>query len=335
MQTGIKLLIAAVLSLSVGVAFAAPLYVVDMNAIDVVPYPEPPKGPFADITLDMLYANLTINPNSEQKGCTDISYFVVVNVTNNYNDWVKIIGVQVDAEAQNYNKAVKESGTAALGRGWDAAGAWVDGKWYNLTWVPNKEGFYGPFEENSTGYWMQGVQIYEQYVNYKLSFTRMNMNGTWVDVTGRIEVERPAAWPPTNPVKPGTFFHDIKFLNTGFLTGIERHSVDVACGAPGISDMWAPNESRLIAFSDERAVPNRYYAPEKIEQLKTGETTFHVSTTSQVNGTVPRDSTATAYKTMQIKLDITQDGYLYNNILSENQVFVVDQQGEVSIKPRS
>jgi hypothetical protein len=321
--------------LSIGVAFATPLYIVDMDTTEIVPYPEPPKGPFADITLDLLYANFTINPNAEQKSFTDMSYFVVVNITNNYNDWVKIIGAQVDAEAEDYRIAVKESGTGTEGRGWNAAGAWVDGKWYNLTWVPNKEGFYGPFEENSTGYWMQGVQIYEEYKNYKLSYTRMNMNGTWVDVTGRIDVERPAGWPPTNPVRPGTFFLDIKFFNTDFLMLSNPHTVNVARGAPNVSDMWAPKESRLIAFFDQRQVLSKYYPTEKVDQLKASQITFHLSATSQVNGTVPRDSSTVAYKAVQVDLSPTKEGYLYTGILSDNQFFVVDQLGEVSIKDRS
>jgi hypothetical protein len=82
MKTGIKLLIAAVLSLSVGVAFAAPLYVTDMN---IKPFPRMPQGPTADSTISVVYANFSISPGNTLYGDTATSflnYEVVLNVTN-------------------------------------------------------------------------------------------------------------------------------------------------------------------------------------------------------------------------------------------------------------
>jgi len=142
---------------------------------EIKPFPEPlPEGPTADISIDVLYANLSLQTNSERESLTDLSYFVVLNITNNSDDWAKVIGLTFDAETQNYTKVEdNEDSRIELGRGWDAEGAWVDGKYYNLTWVPNKEGFYGPFEPDSEGCWMEGVQIYELYVNYELAYTHM------------------------------------------------------------------------------------------------------------------------------------------------------------------
>jgi hypothetical protein len=56
MKNSIKLIIAAVLSLSVGVAFAAPLYVADM---DIRPFPR--MQGVADASISVVYANFTIS----------------------------------------------------------------------------------------------------------------------------------------------------------------------------------------------------------------------------------------------------------------------------------
>ncbi len=99
MQTGIKLLLAAVLSLSVGVAFATPLYIADMN---IKPFPRNPEGPKADTSISVVYANFTISPantytvppnsimNSSISTST-LNYEIVLNVTNLSN-----LGAQIE-----------------------------------------------------------------------------------------------------------------------------------------------------------------------------------------------------------------------------------------------
>jgi len=339
MKIGTNLILIGILSMLIGSAFASPLLISELG--EIRPYNEPlPKGPTADISIDVLYANLSLETNFEIETLTDLSYFVVLNITNNSDDWAKIVGLTFTAETQNYTKVgdnSKSTGESTTIRGWDAEGAWVDGEWYNLTWVPNKEGFYGPFEPDSEGYWMEGVQIREKYVNYKFVYTHMNMNGTWVDVSGRINVTRPLGWPPTEPVTDGTFFSEIIFLGGGEFSDKEVAGLQIPTAAPsGFSNLWAPHQSRLIALSDERKVPSKHYEPSKLEQLKTGEISFHTSLQSQLNGTITWDSSAVAEETKQVQLEITEDGYLYNIILSEDQMFVMDSFGvEVFIEPRN
>ncbi|MCW4005451.1 MAG: hypothetical protein NWF04_02470 [Candidatus Bathyarchaeota archaeon] len=334
MQHETKILIAAILSISLGVTAASPLLMSKIDFSTIRQYPEPPKGPYADISIDVLYANFSINPSSMPDRFTGISYFTVVNITNNSNETAKIMAVACDAKTPNYNKPA-ESGWRS-GRGWDAEYAWVDGKYYNITWVPNNEEFskHGPFEENSTGYWMEGVMIYEEYADGKYDFTRMNMNGTWVDVTGRIDVERPSDWPPTF-AGPETYYQHQKTLSSDFPSDLDMHGITSMTGTPnGFNQLWAPNESRLLALFDDREVPNRYYDPEKIEQL-TGDIIFHASLSSYINDTVPRDTHAFAENTIQFQWEQTSDGYVYDNVSMADKVFVVDQYGEVIIQPRS
>ena len=288
----------------------------------------------------MLYANFSINPNSERETLIDLSYFVVLNVTNISDDWANITGVQFDAEIPNYTMHEDNSfgnAIAKVMRGWDAEGAWVDGKYYNLTWVPNKEGFLGPFEPDSEGYWMEGVQIKEEYVNYELSYTRMNMNGTWVDVTGRIEYPPLAGWPPTK-LSDGTIFSEIKFLRGGEFLRPEGavSGLQVPTGVPiDFNECWAPHQSRLIALTGVRSVPSKYYEPSKLEKLETEKILLTASVTGHLNSSTIWDSSATTENTMHVQLETTENGYLFST-LPDGQLLVMDSFGvEVFIEPRN
>jgi len=329
----------------IGTAFASPLLISELEIGEIKPFREPPKGPTADISVDLLYANFSINPNSERETLTDISYFVVLNVTNNSDEWANVTAVQVDAEVPNYTMTEDDSmGTSRteIGHGWTAEGTWVDGKWYNLTWVPNKpgkygeNGFVGPYEQDSEGCWIEGVQIYELYVNYELAYTRMNMNGTWVDVTGRIEVTRPSGWPPNEPVTDGTIFSEIKFLRGGTFHNPEVAGLQVPVGVPlEFDECWAPHQSRLIMLTDARSVPIKYFEASKLEKLETEKVLFTATVQGHLNSSTIWDSSAVTEETIEVQLDVTEDGYVYST-MPEDQMFVMDSFGvEAFIEPRN
>jgi len=108
-------------------------------------------------------------------------------------------------------------------------------------------------------------------------------------------------------------------------------------GADGFNNTWAPHQSRLILLTGTMDVGAFW---EGLESLKEGEITLYTGATNYlsdyiVNGTYFNTySSATELKTVQ--LDITEDGYLYNIILSDDQMFVMDSFGvEVFIEPRS
>ena len=319
-----------------------------------------PKGLTADISASVVYANFSVGDTSVVDGgnATDISYFVVLNITDNSDDWAKIHMVNFDA-AQTIAKGISSdspffSKNWTSNRGWTAKGAWVDGEWYNLTWVPFPS-FYAVnttwwnknppdadwFEDYmDEGYWMEGVQIRDKYVGGTLTNTYINMNGTWVDVTGRIDVDRPDGMDPSKAVTAsGTFFGEMKTFGPG---GSITHGEDIGLSittSAGIqfNNLWAPHQSRLIALSADRQVLSRLLEPSKLEQLKTEPITFRGSVHHQVNGSIGiYDSWAVDDEIKQVQLEITEDGYLYNVILSDDQMFVMDSFGvEVFVEPRN
>ena len=80
-----------------------------------------------------------------------------------------------------------------------------------------------------------------------------------------------------------------------------------------------------------------FLEPSKIEQLKTEPITFRGSVHSQLSGTVGiYDTNSVDDEIKQVQLELTEDGYLYNSILSDDQMFVMDSYGiEVFIQPRN
>jgi len=362
MKIGTNLILIGILSMLVGTAFASPLLI---SELEIRPYIAPlPKGPTADIDVNVVYVNFSVGDTGEY--LTDISYFVVLNITNNSDEWAKIKLAQISA-AQNITSGVSsdspffgENSTSTSG--WKAEGAWVDGEWYNLTWVPH-EYFWmncsiivngkemGEGVTLGEGYWMEGVQLMDKHVGGKLSNIYMNMNGTWVDVTGRIEwLDYNGNVIDTSPERmdfstavtgSGTFFGEMKFFSAGGNTTDDEEEIPfsiISTRAPtDFNNLWAPHQSRLIALSADRKILNVYLESSKLEQLKTEPTTFRGSVHSYLNGTIGvYDSNSVDDEIKQVHLKITEDGYLYNAILSDDQMFVMDSFGvEVFIEPRN
>jgi hypothetical protein len=361
MKIGTNLILLGILSMLIGTAFASPLLISELK---IRPYNKPlPKGPTADIDVTVVYANFSIGDTAE--GLTDISYLVVLNITNNSDDYAEISMVTFDA-AQNITKGIS-SDSPFFGEnwtsihGWDAEGAWVDGEWYNLTWVPHecfwmngsamiKGSEIGEGVKLGEGYWMEGVQLMDKAVGGTVTNMYMNMNGTWVDVTGRvtwldndgnvvdINPERLDTHTSTAVTGSGSLFSEMKLFGNVFGGEDDSPGLSTTTIAPiKFNNLWAPHQSRLIALSSNRQVLSRLLEPSKIEHLKTEPITFRGSVHSQLNGTVGvYDSWAVDDEIKQVQLEITEDGYLYNAILSDDQMFVMDSFGvEVFIEPRN
>src|SRR5665647_1863871 len=89
MKVGIKLLVAAILSLSVGIAAASPLLISEMN---IQPYPALPQGSKPDVNVDLAYANFSVQPADPSMKVpewyrgndtpTTVAYNMVLNITN-------------------------------------------------------------------------------------------------------------------------------------------------------------------------------------------------------------------------------------------------------------
>ena len=342
MKIEIKLAMLGILSLLVGSAFASPLLISELDPENIKPYLRPPSNSVvSSITSEVLYANFSLTPNSEKDTVVDLSYFVVINVTNTSDEPTNVTFVSFDAEVQDYSLPKTNSGGYSKvedGRGWTAKEAWVDGKHYNVTWIPNKEGFYYDGDPELEGEWIEGVNIYEHYINYELAYTRINMNGTWVDVTGRIEVERPLNWPPTEHVLDVAIISHIKSLVRE--TTFDTQGLDIPMiqrppsGTPEeFNEVWAPHQSRLIVIKAERPAPSKYFEPEKLEKLKTEKIVLKTVISSSVtvdNWTV----SAVSKDNIQVSLEVTDNGYLYS-VLPDDPTFTLDAFGvEVLLEAR-
>lgn len=347
MKIGTNMILIGILSMLIGSAFASPLLVSELEIGEIKPFLKPPPSAFtSNITSEVLYANFSINPNSER--VTDLSYFVVLNITNNSDEPTNVTFVQFDAEVQDYTLPKTNTGgysKSEAGRGWNAKEAWVNDEHYNLTWVPNKEGppnkggFDYQGDPELEGYWMEGVQIYEHYVNYELAYTLINMNGTWVDVTGRIQVTRPLYWPPTEHVMDAVIISHIKSLQRE--TSFDELGHDIPSiqrppsGTPeAFNELWAPHQSRLIAITAARPVLSEYFEPEKLEKLKTEKILFNTIIQTSVTVDNWTDSVVSR-ESIQVFVDSTDDGYQYS-VLPEDPLFTLDSFGvEVFIEPRN
>ncbi|MCW4045836.1 MAG: hypothetical protein NWE94_10015 [Candidatus Bathyarchaeota archaeon] len=195
-----KLVLFGFLSLTIGVAFASPLLVAEL---DIKPFIRHVQGPTADFSVDVVYANFTIINGSKPVSKSDgpaIAYYVVLNVTNLSDISAALIEANfIAAEKITAESSVMLYGT---GTGYEVEGAWVDGVWYNVTYVTSEYPTIasdGSIIEHSllnsswfTPYWMEGVRIMDMYdENCTLTATYMDMNGTWTNVTGRINFTRP------------------------------------------------------------------------------------------------------------------------------------------------
>jgi hypothetical protein len=364
MKIGANMVLLGILSMLVGTAFASPLLI---SELEIRHYVAPlPKGPTADIDVDIVYVNFSVGDTGER--LTNIAYFVVLNITNNSDEYAKVSMATFDV-AQNITKGVSsdspffgENWTSS--KGWDAEGAWVDGEWYNLTWVPHEnfwincsslihgDDMWGEgLPVIGEGYWMEGVQLMDKAVGGTVTNMYMNMNGTWVDVTGRIEwleddgsivsINPERVNPPPVVTGSGTFFGEMKLFSAGGNSTDDEEEIPISTistHAPtDFNNLWAPHQSRLIAFSADRKIFNMFVDPSKLEKVNTEPITLRGSVHSYLNGTVGLwDSTAVDDEIKQVQLEISEDGYLYNAILADDQMFVMDSFGvEVFIESRN
>lgn len=351
-----KLIICAILSLSIGVACATPLLVTEL---DIRPFIKQVQGPTANDIINAVYAKFTIinesTPITQYTG-PNIAYYIVLNITNPSNVSAQLWDVIFTAADGNKSTPSSLFMSGASGQGYSVEGAWVDGKWYNVTWAGgslpeiNMEGKMVSTDSSSdpSGYWMQGVQLDDVYVNGTYTYTYMNMNGTWQDVTNQIDVAHPA------PITP--------FVNGNSLgkTIVTEHYVFV--GAPPITsspvtdkwapwvtkyvlvgerrfnETWAPGQSRLILLSGIYEVRQPFGDTSVFAALQSGNITLQTKIMDVADGmgTVNNTFTDTSEFPMeqkQILLTQNGDNYIYNAILGGNQRFETDQWGvEVFVK---
>lgn len=191
-------------------------------------------------------------------------------------------------------------------------------------------------------YWIEGVPLKEYIINNELKTTVIYHDGSWIDATGRITVkERPYVCATNTLLKTRTCFGGIQSesndgLPGGMVTVTTPTSGYLMTIPKGFSNIWSPQQSRLILVKGTVDIDIIF---EAVEQLKRGEIvicsglTNHLTNETIDGNYVYTYSSATELKAIQ--LDIIADTYLYNTILSDDEMFVTDALGlEVFIEPR-
>jgi hypothetical protein len=387
-----KIITCMILSVIIGIIVTTPLLVAELN---VKPWIEQAQGPTVPFNSKVVYINYTIanpdEPITQISGPT-IDYYAVINVTNPSSDYRAILSsiyFSAAQEVQSTNKTLSEYlNSTVSGEGGEAKGAWVDGIYYNVTWTipyPHfnidgtmiQEPIPNSTEENFTGYyqWKEGVQYYKRTVRNDTvtnTYTYLNMNGTWVDVTGRIIIDQTE--PDHKPVYSitGTInTNNMNYLNgyRGYHSGLPKANDDMdsylfASGETrllvisGSFDLRLPSlsgEVHTINYQSEGYVSIVYHSGEAspwdvggeywinpVDVIQSGiiQTYTHTKSIVDIDPT-PKDNIFinTFADTIEVQeLTLTQVGnsYIYNAVLSDNQMFQFDQYGlEAFIVPRS
>jgi hypothetical protein len=220
MKIATKFLIAAICSLTIGIAFASPLLISELAK----PFPVVPEGPKAEFSVEIVYADFSIQEgilettetNMAQDFTRDypyinVTYMVVLNVTNLADIEAKLSEVSFSA-AENITVlpsalggySFERSGGPGVNFGGVVKGIWLDNNWLNVTWMPGTEYPSSlfrimtpqhitmdsvpdlPDNATETGPWVEGVPVAEYYSANALERTEIYINGAWVDVTGRV-----------------------------------------------------------------------------------------------------------------------------------------------------
>jgi hypothetical protein len=375
MKIAIKFLAAAILSLCIGVAVATTLL-----ATEIIPFHRIPQGPKADFGVDVAYADFKLADQPDEYGRQQMDYKVVLNVTNLADIEAKLGSVNLAAAknitllvgAMEGGSASSSGGGSGGGSmGTQVEGLWLDDKWLNVTWIPGTypglrdvmsigsrdadvikyvsslptEAPNLPDNASETGYLMEGVPIklydFLNSTENKLSlYDVIYINGTWVNVTGRIRIEHPV----TSTLSYGTVLQAIASFQpqnsyNGTLPSNQPASHNFIVWSGDFNNIWAPHQSRLIQIAGTATVDHN----EAITAFTSGNINLYTAAYSYVydyakpvNGTF-FDTSKMSTSLIAVALTETAEGnYIYNHLLSGNQTLQLDQYGiEATIIPRS
>lgn len=361
MKSGTKLIIVAVLALLTGTAFASPLLI---YPLDTKPFPRVPEGPEASFTVDLVYANFSVQADT-------VTYMVVLNITNLSEIEAKISDVSF-AAAQSVSVVPSALGGSSFARaegpgvdfGGVVEGVWLDNEWINVTWIPGTDYPFNlirvispnhntttivpelPANATEEGTWIEGVPIAEYYNSTAMTSTSIYINGAWVDVTGRVRAdpEQPMVMATNTLVNSilvfgGEHYRNIGNASVGPITALPSwHTYNgngpaIQWKEGGFDNTWMPHQSRLIAFMGTQPLGINF----GITALASEKITLYAAASAYVNDWLVNgtyyDTLSTATWLKQVQLEKTANWYIYTNVLNENQMFNFDQFGvEVFIK---
>jgi hypothetical protein len=337
-----KQLLVAMLAVLAGLALATPLLI-----SHIVPAIITVQGPKADLSLDPVFASFTVQHTNSDIALPDwynrnsygdpsqISYNVVLNVTNNSNETAIVDLLYISAGPTYTPGSVTWTPPkSTIER--TIEGVYLDGKWVNTTWIPSNQSIVGG------GYWRQGVDVQSVYTNGNLTQTFMRIDGQWVDVTERVTVPGQELSIPNDQITMlGPFMSETLSFTPGnsSVSQIDSYaSVQVNSGKDGFNNFWAPNQSRLIMLNGTVFATAR-----NIADLKLTPTYLHLQVSAMLQqsyaNTDPArfiDTSSLRNQLCQIQLTPVNNSYEYNKALTANQTFQPDQFGvEAFIENRS
>jgi hypothetical protein len=342
----IKYFAVAFLSLISGIAFAIPLFYTGY----VEPLNPMPDGPKPQISLDIVYANFSLqsyNPNTPipewynesydgrmSAGEPDFLLFdIVANITN-YSNRTALIS-QLSFCVSNSSNIFNWTRSTVKG---SVEGLWLDGKWINVTWIPQNGVI--------AGHWREGVNIERTFVQGNLTEVRMSENGSWVDVTSRVRLlEKDTIMPMSNLTMMTDIIArgEIRFFdprNWQPSTNMGEYSVTNVDLTDGFDNRWLPDQSRLIMLRGILPI-SLQSTQDIIERLNSNLTLVRVQAANQFEDTyfngVKHGTSQITTIIDPITLGTAPDNSrIYNEVLAENQAFELDSfQTEAFIKPRS
>ena len=344
----IKYFAVAFLSLISGIAFATPLFYTGY----VEPLNPMPDGPKPQINLDIVYANFSLqpyNPNTPipewynesyngrmSGGEPDFLLFdIVANITNYSNRTALIsqLSFCVSNASTSFASIFKRSSVNGT-----VEGLWLDGKWMNVTWIP----------QNGVipAHWREGVCIERTFVMGNLTEVQMSINGSLVDVTNRVRLlENDTIMPMSDSIvmteiiaRGEIRFFDPKSWQPSIYMGY--YSITNVNLTDGFDNRWQPGQSRLIMLRGILPISSQL-TQDIIERLNSNLTLVRVQAANQFEDTY---FNGVKHGTSQITTIIdpitlgtaSDNSRVYNKVLAENQVFKLDCfQTEAFVEPRS
>ncbi len=217
-----------------------------------------------------------------------------------------------------------------------------------------------PANASDSGVWFEGVPIAEYYsLSGDPLITEMYINGSWVDVTGRVTADNMqpftvASGMLVNSVMTvGAMPYDNWANSTiGPITSLPHWGswnngrayrwLPFSPGPASFNNTWAPHESRLIMFNNTETFTylTKNDTERGLSQLESGDLKLFASASNYldnwpVNGTY-YNTVSTATQITQLHFEKTANGYVYNNILADNQTFQPGNSSiEVTVAPRT
>ena len=189
------------------------------------------------------------------------------------------------------------------------------------------------FAYEGGNYWIEGVPLIEYVADNEVKTTAIYYKGSWIDATGRVEVVE----------KPFVDASDFLFGTQIGFNGYTEKSSSVPSGysvdfssvesAPidsffEFDNVWKPYQSRLILLNGSVDVGN-LWKPDEL--LKDNEITLYTILSNYVAENIVKEVMANTASILAelttIHLDRNQDSYLFNSILSDNQMLAFDASG--------